>query len=149
LAPRLSFLRRLPILAALADEPAAVQFNLQTLFVAVGFVGFSLGCFRWFGFAWLAGFAFVSGIVGLAVLLHRGFVNAIVIGLVTFLFATLTINSLEHARNEARQMTVMDNMRKIQDAFQSASDFKSLNPRANSIEARPEVDIEREGNRRD
>jgi hypothetical protein len=152
-APRLSFLHRLPIMAALADEPAAVQSGLQTLFGFVAFLVLSLGFFCCFGLRGLVPAVLVPAACLGAALWGRAFVNVALIGCVVCFFITLTFQSLLHAREDARRMTFIDHLRQVNSAYQSASDYRSVGLRGRSFEGPPQEDIDgliqRQGNSRD
>ena len=126
LAPPLSVLRRLPIIAEAVQEGTAFQFTFQTLFGIVVFFAMLLSCASGFGFASTRTVVLVSAAWGLSVAwLGRPFVYASVIAVVLTIFAGLTMTSLHRFREEARLNTGMDNLRQLGGAYKTASDYRT------------------------
>jgi hypothetical protein len=117
----------MPILAGLAQETPAFQFNLAALFGFVALTALLFSCAKGFGLVPTAGIVLVSAAWGLgAGLFRQSFVNATVIGGAVALFAALTTTSLHHARNESRRTLGTDNLRRLGGAYLSANDYRSF-----------------------
>jgi hypothetical protein len=126
LAPPLSELRRLPIIAEVVQEGTAFQFTFQTLFGIVVFFAMLLSCASGFGFPPTLAVVLVSAAWGLSVAwLGRPFVYASVIAVVMTTFAGITMTTLHRFRDEARRNTSMDNLRQLGGAYKTASDYRT------------------------